>query len=135
MGSASMICPLLVFSESDSESGFGSLSLILATNDCFERHSSVLCQGILWKSHHFLVSFFFFLWPFFSCGLDWFLGDCLLGLSLSYFGCYGFADLTRNESGDIITKCIEISQIFNNITKMYQRCNHKHRYTIIHNFY
>jgi hypothetical protein len=60
VGSASMICLLPVFSELDSESGFDSLSLISATNDCFERHSSVLCQGILWKSHHFLVSFFVF---------------------------------------------------------------------------
>lgn len=84
VGSASMICPLPVFSESDYESGFGSLSLISTTNDCFGRHSSVLCQGLLWKSHHFLVSFFVFPWPFFSCGLGWFSGDCLLGTSLSY---------------------------------------------------
>ena len=55
VGSASMICPLPLFSEPDSESGFGSLSLILATNDYFERHPSVLCKGILWNSHHFLV--------------------------------------------------------------------------------
>jgi len=43
--------------------------------------------------------------------------------------------LARNVIGDIIKKCIEISQIFNNITKMYQRCNHKNRYTVIHDFY
>jgi hypothetical protein len=41
----------------------------------------------------------------------------------------------RNESGDIIKKCTEILQIFNNITEMYQRCNHKHIYTVIHDFY
>jgi len=70
VGFAPMICPLPIFSESDSKSGFDSLSLISATNDCFERHSLVLCQGILWKSHHFLMSFFVFPWPFFSCGLD-----------------------------------------------------------------
>ena len=40
----------------------------------------------------------------------------------------------RNESGDIIKKCIEILQIFNNITEMYQRCNHKHKDIVIHNF-
>jgi hypothetical protein len=33
VGSMSMICLLPLFSESDYESGFGSLSLILATND------------------------------------------------------------------------------------------------------
>jgi hypothetical protein len=31
-----MICPLPLFLESDSESGFISLSLISATNECFE---------------------------------------------------------------------------------------------------
>jgi hypothetical protein len=41
----------------------------------------------------------------------------------------------RNEIEDIINKCTKISQIFNNITKIYQRCNHKHRYTVIHDFY
>ena len=93
VGSASMIYLLPLFSESDSESRFGSLSLISITNDCFERHSSVLCQGILWNSHHFPVSFFVFPWPFFSCVLDWFSGNYLLGLSLSYFGCCRFVDL------------------------------------------
>jgi hypothetical protein len=88
-----MICLLPVFSESNYESRFGSLSLISTTNDCFERHSSVLCQGILWNLHHFPVSFFVFPRPFFSCVLDWFSGDCLFGPSLSYFGCCGFADL------------------------------------------
>ena len=92
VGSASMICLFPLFSELDFESGFGSLSLISTTNDYFERQSSVLCQGLLWKSHHFLVSFFFSPWPFFSYVLDWFSGDCLFGLSLSYFGCCGFAD-------------------------------------------
>jgi hypothetical protein len=43
--------------------------------------------------------------------------------------------VARNESRDIINKCIEISQIFNNIIEMYQRCNHKHIYTVIHDFY
>ena len=96
VGSASMIYLLPLFSESDYESRFGSLSLISATNDCFERHSSVLCQGLLWKSHHFSVSFFVFPWHFFSCGLEWFLGDCLLGSYLSYFGSYGFKDLNSH---------------------------------------
>ena len=69
---ATITCLLPLFSEWDYESGFGSLSLISATNECFEWHSLVLCQGILWKSHHFPVSFFVFPWPFFSFGLDWF---------------------------------------------------------------
>jgi len=77
VGSVSMIYLLPVFFESDSESGFDSLSLISSTNDYFERHSSVLCQGILWKLHHFLVSFFVFPLPLFSRGLDYFLkADC-----------------------------------------------------------
>ena len=63
VGSALMIYLLPVFSESDSESGFGSLSLISATNEFFQWHSSVLFHGILWKSHHFPVSFFVFPWP------------------------------------------------------------------------
>jgi hypothetical protein len=69
VGPVSIIYLLPLFSKSYSESGFDSFSLILATTDCFERHSSVLCQGILWKLHHFLVSSILLL-PFFSCGLD-----------------------------------------------------------------
>jgi hypothetical protein len=69
--SASIICLLLLFSESESELGLCSISLSSTTNDCFRKHSSVLCQGILWKSHHFLVSFFIFPIPFFSFGLVW----------------------------------------------------------------
>jgi hypothetical protein len=69
VGSTSMIS-LPLFSELDFESGFDSFSLISTTNDCFQRHSSVLCQGLLWKYHHFPVSFFAFLLPLFSYGLD-----------------------------------------------------------------
>jgi len=83
VGYASMICLFSIFSGLDYESGFVSLSFISATNDCFERHSSMLFQGIFWKSHHFPVSFFIFLLTFFSCGLDWFSRGCLLGSSLS----------------------------------------------------
>jgi hypothetical protein len=71
VGSASIIFFLLLLSESESKLGFGSTSLSLSTNDVFERHSSVLFQGILWKLHHFLMSSFVFLLPFFSYGLDW----------------------------------------------------------------
>jgi hypothetical protein len=71
LGSASMIHFPLSCSESESESGSNSFSLSSTNNDCFEWHSSVLCQGILWNSHHFLVSFFDFPLPFFSYGLDW----------------------------------------------------------------
>jgi hypothetical protein len=72
VGSTLMICLLPLFPESYSKSGFASFSLISTTDDCFDIHSSVLCQGILWKLHHFPMSFFVFSLPFFSCGLDWF---------------------------------------------------------------
>jgi hypothetical protein len=71
MGSASMICLLLLSSKSKFELGVGSVSFSSTTNDCFERHSLVLRQGILWKLHHFPVSFFVFPLLFFSCGLEW----------------------------------------------------------------
>jgi hypothetical protein len=71
VGYVSMIYILLLFSESGSKSGFESLSLSSTTNDCIERHSSVLCQGLLWNSHHFLVSFLDFPLPFFSYIWDW----------------------------------------------------------------
>ena len=103
LGSASMICfPLSLSatlgSESDSKSGSNSEALILANSDCFERHSSVLCHGLLWNSHHFPVSFFVFLFPFFACDLDG-LSDggvlyplfCRPGLPLPCL-CGGFAD-------------------------------------------
>jgi hypothetical protein len=66
VGYASMICLLLLFSELDTKLGFHSLSLSSTANDCIERHSLLLCQGILWNSHHFLVSFLDFLLPLFS---------------------------------------------------------------------
>jgi hypothetical protein len=81
-----------IFSGSDSKSRFSSLSLTSTTNDCFEQHSSVLCQGLLWKLHHFPVSFFVFPLPFFSCVLDWLLEGCWLGPSLPCFGCCRFAN-------------------------------------------
>jgi hypothetical protein len=71
VGSTSIICLLLLLSKSKSESWLGYVSLISATNDHFEQHSSVLCQRILWKSHHFPMSFFVFPLPLFSCGLNW----------------------------------------------------------------
>jgi hypothetical protein len=46
VGSASIICLLLLLFESDSESGLDFVSLSSTTNDCFEQHSSVLCQWI-----------------------------------------------------------------------------------------
>jgi hypothetical protein len=92
MRSMSMIYILPVFYESDSESGFNSLPLISTTNDLFEQNSSVLCQGILWKSHHFLVSFFVFPLPFFYCGLEWSSEGWLLGSPLPYFGCCRFTN-------------------------------------------
>jgi hypothetical protein len=70
MSYASMIYFLLLFFESNSKSRFISFSLSSPTNDYFERHSSVLCQGIFWKSHHFPMFFCVFSLPFFSCFLD-----------------------------------------------------------------
>jgi hypothetical protein len=48
------------------------VSSLLANNDYFKRNSSVLCQGILWNSHHFPVSFFVSSLPLFYCVLDYF---------------------------------------------------------------
>ena len=103
LSSASMICfPLLLTatlgSESESELGSDFEALILANSDCFERHSSVLCHGLLWNSHHFLVSFFVFLFPFFTGDLDGLSDGGLLcplfygpGLPLPFL-CGRFAD-------------------------------------------
>jgi hypothetical protein len=63
LGSTSMIHLPLSGSVSESESASDSEAFTSATNDCFERQSAVLCQGLLWKSHHFLVSFFVFRCP------------------------------------------------------------------------
>jgi hypothetical protein len=53
LGSVSMICLPLSGSDSNSKPTFDSKDFTSATNDFFERQSTVLCQGILWKSHHF----------------------------------------------------------------------------------
>jgi hypothetical protein len=71
LGSTSMIRLPLSGSGSESESASDSEAFTSATSDCFERQSTVLCQGLLWKSHYFPVSFFVFLVSFFACGLDW----------------------------------------------------------------
>jgi hypothetical protein len=70
LGSASMIhCPIFgSHSESDPASDLEAFTS--ATNDCFERHSTVLCQGLLWNSDHFPMSFFVFPLSLFICGLD-----------------------------------------------------------------
>jgi len=94
VGCVLMIYLFSIFFWSDSESGFDSLSLTSSTNDFFEWHSLVLCQWILWKSHHFLVSFFFFPLPFFSYVLEWFSGGCWLG---PFFPCFGFSGICRPE--------------------------------------
>jgi len=71
LGSASMIHFPLSSSKSRYELTSDSDDFISSNNDCLEWHSSMLCQGILWNSHHFLVSFFHFMLPLFACGLDW----------------------------------------------------------------
>jgi hypothetical protein len=70
LDSTSMICLSLSSFGSELESASDSEAFSSATNDFFERLSAMLCQGLLWKSHHFLVSFFVFLVSFFACGLD-----------------------------------------------------------------
>jgi hypothetical protein len=72
VGSTSMICLLLFLSKSGSKSSLISNSLTSTTNDGLEQHSLMLFQGILWKSHHFLVSFFIFSLLFFFRGLELF---------------------------------------------------------------
>jgi hypothetical protein len=54
LGSMSMIHLPLSSSGSESEPTSDSEAFTSATNDFFERQSAVLCQGLLWKSHHFL---------------------------------------------------------------------------------
>jgi hypothetical protein len=71
LGSAAMIHVPLSSSESESEPASDSEAFTSATSDCFEWQSTMLLQGLLWKSHHFPVSFFIFLVSFFDCGLDW----------------------------------------------------------------
>jgi hypothetical protein len=71
LGYESIICLPLSGSRSKSEPASDLEAFTLATSDCFERQSAVLCQGLLWKSHHFPVSFFVFPVSFFACGLDW----------------------------------------------------------------
>jgi hypothetical protein len=70
LGSMSIIYLPLSSSVSESDSASDSEAFTLATSDYFERQSIVLCQGLLWKSHHFLVSFFVFPVSFFTFDLD-----------------------------------------------------------------
>jgi hypothetical protein len=67
LGFASTFCHLLFFSKSEPKLGLESVSLSSTTNHYFERHSSMFFQGILWKSHHFLVSFFIFSMAWTGC--------------------------------------------------------------------
>jgi hypothetical protein len=69
--SASMISLPFSGSNSDSERTYDSKAFTSATNDFFERHSTMLCQGLLWNSHHFPLSFFVFPLSFFVCSLEW----------------------------------------------------------------
>jgi hypothetical protein len=50
LGSASMIRLPFSGSESESEPTYDLEAFTSATNDCFEWHSTVLCQGLLWNS-------------------------------------------------------------------------------------
>ena len=99
-GSTSIIHFPPVGFDSKSESTFDSEAFSSSMSDFLERHSSVLCQGILWYSHHFPVSFFVFSLPLLCCDLDWLswgrpYQPCPLlfglGLPFPYFSCEGFA--------------------------------------------
>ena len=70
LGSASIICFPLSRFDLNSESSSNSEAFSSAMSDCIEQHSSVLCQGILWYSHHFPMSFFNFSLPILCCGLE-----------------------------------------------------------------
>jgi hypothetical protein len=70
LGSVSMIHLPLFGSDSKSEPASDSEAFTSATNDFFEKKSTVLCQWLLWKSHHFPISFFVFPVSFFAC-MDW----------------------------------------------------------------
>jgi hypothetical protein len=59
LGSTSMILFPFSYSESNFESRSNAFYLNLACNDYIKWNSLVLCPGILWNSHHFLVSFDF----------------------------------------------------------------------------
>jgi hypothetical protein len=67
LGSVSMICLPISGFDSESKPASNLEAFTSATSDCFEQKSVVLCQGILWKSHHFPVSFFVFPVSSFSC--------------------------------------------------------------------
>jgi hypothetical protein len=71
LGSTSMTHLPLSSSSSESKSTSDSKAFTSATSDYFEWRSTVLCHGLLWKSHYFPVYFFVFLVSFFACGLDW----------------------------------------------------------------
>lgn len=99
--SASMICFQLSRFDSKLEYASNSESFSLATSDCLKPHSLVLCQGILWYSHYFPMSFSDFSLPFLGCGLDRFPWErpyfiypffCGLGPPFPCFGCEEFAN-------------------------------------------
>jgi hypothetical protein len=84
--STSMICLPLSSYESESEPASDSEDFTSSTSNFFECQSIVLCQGILWKLHHFPISFFSFLVSFFSCGLDWLSRYCPSFLCPFFYG-------------------------------------------------
>jgi hypothetical protein len=99
--STSMICFPLSGSNSELEPASDFEVFNSATNNCFERHSSMLFQVLLWNSHHFPVYLFVFPLPFFVGGLDrlscgglslLYFFFCGLGLPFPCFCCEEFAD-------------------------------------------
>jgi hypothetical protein len=98
------------------------------TQEVMEKRSiEVLGWCSLCKSSGETSAHLFLLCPFIK--VVW--KECPIMLGQVWSGLFS----ARNESGDIIKKCTEILHISNNITEIYQRCNHKHRDTVIHDFY
>jgi hypothetical protein len=89
MGYALMICLPLSGIVSELESVSDSEAFTSSTSDCLEWQSTVLCQGLLWKLHHFLVSFFVFPMSFFAYILDGFPNS--IHIIFVLFLCFGAA--------------------------------------------
>jgi hypothetical protein len=65
VGFVSMIFLLPLFSESDFKSGFGSLSLISTTNDCFEKIHQCCARGFCGNHTTFQCHSLSFPYPYF----------------------------------------------------------------------
>jgi hypothetical protein len=108
LGFVSMIYRPLSGSESKSKPASDSKAFTSATNDFFERQSTALCQGLLWKSHHFPVSFFVFTLSFFLVAWTSFLDTVHLFSVLCYVGwvCPFLAFVVRGSQAQMVTSFV-----------------------------